>query len=344
MVEEAKMNAKEDQMSIKNWMELFKELYSQADYKRTPEQMWIAVMAHTSSIGESIRKIAFESLLKSAAHTFCWLCSFVNKCNSLPKDDMFSISESLCGIVSLKYPNVCGHCTHSPCDCDPVKMEGKQDKSAKYKELLGRRNRDWKSFKNYSIGSYEKMFYDIYYGRLHIQTLENIGFHFLEEVGEASVSVRQLSQLEKITEDASTRIDSAFLRQLITIEGIVDNYVKYGKKPKDIDYASNDPDMLRSRVVNAKMDLVSEIGDSFSWFCAILNKLNSISKSIYDHPDEHLEIVKPLEWVLKNEYLDSDGRGICPSCKSNPCKCVFYNITIGRRLTPKTETSKRKAV
>lgn len=324
------MKAKENQRSIKDWMELFKELYSQADSKRTPEQMWIAVMAHTSSIGESIRKIAFESLLKSAAHTFCWLCSFVNKCNSLPEDDMFSISESLCGIVSLKYPNACGHCTDSPCHCDPVKMEREQDKSANYKKLLEKRKRDWDSFKNYSIESYGKMFYDIYYGKLHIQTLENIGFHFLEEIGEAAISVRQLSQLEKITEDASTGIDSAFLKQLTNVEGIVENYVKYGKKPKDIDYASNNPDMLRSRVVNAKMDLVSEIGDSFSWFCAILNKLDSISKSIYDYPEKHCEIVKPLEQVLNNEYLDSDDRGICPSCKSNPCKCVFYNITIGK--------------
>lgn len=324
------MKATENQRSIKDWMELFKELYSQADSKRTPEQMWIAVMAHTSSIGESIRKIAFESLLKSAAHTFCWLCSFVNKCNSLPEDDMFSISESLCGIVSLKYPNACGHCTQSPCGCDPVKMEREQNKSAKYTELLERRKRDWGSFKNYSIESYGKMFYAIYYGKLHIQTLENIGFHFLEEIGEAAVSVRQLSQLEKIAEDTSTGIDSAFLKQLTNVEGIVENYVKYGTKPKDIDYASRNPDMLRSRVVNAKMDLVSEIGDSFSWFCAILNKLDSISKSIYDHPEENPEIVKPLEQVLNNEYLDSAGRGICPSCKSNPCKCVFYNITIGK--------------
>jgi hypothetical protein len=342
MVEEAKMSAKKNQRSIEDWMELFKELYSKADSKRTPEQMWIAVMAHTSSIGESIRKIAFESLLKSAAHTFCWLCSFVNKCNSLPRDDMFSISESLCGIVSLKYPNVCGHCIGSPCDCDPVTMEGERDKSADYKELLERRNRDWNSFKHYSIGSYKKMFYGIYHGSLHIQTLENIGFHFLEEVGEASVSVRQLSQLEKVAEDARTRIDSAFLRQLTTVEGIVKNYIEYGSKPEDIDYASNDSSMLRSRVVSAKMDLVSEIGDSFSWFCAILNKLDSISKSIYDHPNKHPEIVKPLESVLKNEYIDSNGKGICPSCKSNPCKCIFYNVTSARRLTPRTRTSKEK--
>lgn len=322
------MQVVEIHRKIKEWQKIFLGLYSEADSNRTAGQMWIAVMAHTSSIGESIRKVAFESLLKSAAHTFCWLCSFVNKCNDLQKDDIFSISESLCGIVSLKYPNKCGHCTHSPCDCDPVKMDREKGKSARYKQLLGLRNRDLKSFECYSIEDYKRMFYDTYYGKLHIQTLENIGFHFLEEIGEAAICVRQLSQLGKIAEDGSTGIDSAFLRRLTTCEGIIENYDKYGKAPNDIDNASKEPDMLRARVVSAKMDLVGEVADSFSWFCSILSKLDSISKSIYDDPEKHAGL-PTLEQVLTKEYLDSDGNAICPSCKNSPCNCVFYNLSSG---------------
>jgi hypothetical protein len=321
------MKVEESHKSITDWMRIFKELYSIADSKRTPEQMWIAVMAHTSSIGESIRKVAFESLLKSAAHTFCWLCSFVNKCNAL-QDDIFSITDSLCGIVSLKYPGVCGHCTERPCKCDPVKMDKLADKSAMYNELFRLRKSVLASFEGYSIDQSKEVFYEVYGGRLHIQTLENVGFHFLEEIGEAAVCVRQLSQLRKITGDVSTGIDSVFLKRLTTVEGIVRNYAKYGKKTKDIDYASEEPDMLRTRIVNAKMDLVSEIGDSFSWFCAILNKLDSISKSIWDHPENH-DILKPLEQVLNEEYFDPTGKARCPSCKSNPCRCVFYNLGNG---------------
>lgn len=288
--------------------------------------MWIAVMAHTSKIGESIRKFSFESLLKSAAHTFCWLCSFVNKCNAL-QNDVFSIKESLSGIVSLKYPCACGHCKKNPCSCDPVSMEAKADKSAAYKELLGLRINYLASFEGYSIDQCKEVFYQIFGGKTHIQTLENIGFHFLEEVGETAVCVRQLSQLRKITKDTRTGIDLDFLEKLSTVEGIVENYAKYRKR--DIDYASTSPDMLRARVVDAKMGLVVEIGDSFSWFCAILNKLSSISRSIYDQPDDHPEILRPLEQVLNSEYLDSQGKAKCPSCKNNPCKCAFYNVTIG---------------
>lgn len=309
--------------SIREWTDTFSGIYFQADSKRTPEQMWIAVMAHSSSIGESIRKVAFEELLDSAAHTFCWLCSFVSKCNTL-QDSVFSIREPLCGIVSLKYPDVCGHCTQKPCDCDSVKAERATDKSAAYKELLERRRRILSSFENYTIEDSRKTFGEIYGGRIHIQTLENIGFHFLEEIGEAAVSVRKLSQLKGITQDNTTLIDTNFLQDLSTIDGIVNNYVRYNK-PK-LDYASKEPDMLKARLVEAKMSLAVEIGDSFSWFCAILNKLDFISKSIFKNPQDHPEILQPLEKILCKTYIDSAGNARCPTCHSKPCSCVFYNF------------------
>lgn len=228
-------------------------------------------------------------------------------------------------IVGIKYPHVCGHCQENPCKCDPLSMERKKDKSALYEALLRRRERAVDSFENFSIKDAMEEFDDIYSGRIHIQTLDNIGFHFLEEIGEAAVRVRQLSQLRRITDDESTGIDSAFLRELLTVEGIVENYTKHKKPLKPIDYASRDPSILKARLVDAKMGLVIEIGDSFSWFCAILNKLGSISKSIRNNSKEREPIIKPLEQVLNEVYFDSDGNARCPSCNSNPCKCVFYN-------------------
>jgi len=315
-------------MKIKDWERIFSDLYSEADSKRTPEQMWVAIMAHTSQIGESLRKGAFESLLNYAAHTFCWLCSFINKCNTLA-DDVFSIKESLCEIVCLKYPSVCGHCRHKPCACDPVTMEKERNKSAEYKTLLDDRRQVLRSWQDYSIDDCKKQFYAIYGARGHIQTFESIGFHFLEEIGEAAVSVRKLSQLRGIAQDTSTKIDSAFLDQLSTVEGVVKNYAKYYKMVKEIDYVSRDPTILRARLVEAKMSLLVEIGDSFSWFCAILNKLDSILKSIHDDPEKSPRILKPLEQILNEEYIDSTGKARCPSCKSNPCKCVFYSLACG---------------
>jgi len=322
------MAVQKNHMPISEWQKVFSDLYCQADSKRTPEQMWIAIMAHTSSIGESIRRVAFENLLNSAAHTFCWLCSFVNRCNVL-KDDVFSIKESLPGIVSLKYPAVCGHCLKKPCQCDPVKMDKEVDKPAKYVKLLDLRKLTLKSFEGYSVDDCKKVFNEIYGSMVHIQTLENIGFHFLEEVGEAAVCVRQLSQLRKIADDGSTGIDLSFLRQLSTVKGIVESYAEHKETLKHINYASRDSDMLKARLAGAKMGLVVEIGDSFSWFCAILNKLDSIARSIYNDPDKHQDILKPLEQILHDVYFDTTGSARCPSCNKKPCECAFYNLDIG---------------
>jgi len=308
--------------SIKKWSEMFSELYSQADSKRTPEQMWIAVMAHTSSIGENIRKVAFKELLNSAAHTFCWLCSFVNKCNTF-QNDIFSINENLSEIVSLKYPMVCGHCISDICQCNPEKMDARKNKSALYQELFKRRKDILKSVKTYSFKTWKEIFRRIYSGRVHIQTLESIGFHFLEEIGETAFCVRKLGQLRKVTDHPKTEIDLDFLNELSTVKGIVENYDYNKNLVKEIDYSSTEPKMLKARVVEAKMGLIGEIGDSFSWFCTILNKLDSISKSIFNRPERHPEFPK-LDEVLTNKYFGVDDNPRCPHCQRKPCECTFY--------------------
>lgn len=302
--------------SIKEWMRIFSELYSEADSKRTPEQIWVAVMAHSSSIGESIRRFAFGELLHHAAHTFCWLCSFVNKCNEI-KNDIFSCTESLCGIVSLKYPLKCGHCKIDYCQCKARRIDAQRDKSAQYSELFRYREGVLESVETYSIAQWKEKFRDIYGDRVHIQTTDSIGFHFLEEVGEGAVAVRSLSQLRSIVDEGIEGIDENFLNELITVEGIVKNYAKHYIHPKEIDYASKNSEMLKGRIVDAKIRMVIEIADTFSWLCAIMNKLDEIlDASEFSLPS--------LEEKLNEEYINDNGTARCPTCNANPCSCVFF--------------------
>ncbi len=309
---------------IKEWMKIYSDIYSDADRERTPEQIWIAIMAHASSIGEAIRTFKVENLSRSAAHTFCWLCSFINRCNAL-QGDIFSIKESLCGVVTLKYPSKCGHCRTNPCSCDAIKMDAEPDKSGKYRLLLDDRRSHLLAYQEWCINDFLIMFRDIYAGRLHIQTLESIGFHFLEEVGEAAIAVRSLSQLRNVQEHGIAGLDQSFLDGLNTVEDIVENYGKFVKDPKSIILTTRDPEMVKARVVEAKMALIVEIGDTFSWFCAILNKLLYIEKSVWEKPEEHPEFkFLDIETALQNEYFDEKGNAICPTCKSLPCSCAFF--------------------
>lgn len=296
-------------------MGVFSELYSKPDFERTPEQIWIAIMAHSSSIGESIRRSAFQELLYYAAHTFCWLCSFVNKCNEV-EDDIFSCTESLCGMVSLKYPLKCGHCERDYCQCPAKGVDAQRDKSAQYGRLFEFRKGILKSVEEYSIASWKETFRNIYGDRVHIQTPETIGFHFLEEVGEGAVAVRSLSQLRKIVVEGIEGIDATFMNGLTAVDGIVEKY-KTCYKPGPIDYTSREPDILKWRIVDAKIRMVIEIGDTFSWFCAIMNKLEDILEaSRFKLPS--------LEEKLNEEYFDDDGNPRCPTCKQKSCECVFF--------------------
>ena len=307
------MKSGENDRGIKDWMEIFSELYSQADSNRTPQQFWIAIMAHGSSIGESIRRINFPDLIYYAAHIFCWLCSFVNKCKEI-KNDIFSFTESISGVVSLKYPLVCGHCEANPCQCHPTKMDAIKDKAAHYGKLLTRREGIIRAVEEYSIALWQNIFGEIYGEQIHILTLENIGFHFLEEVGEGAIAVRKLSQFKRIVNEKIEGIDSAFLNELTKVKGIVENYNKYYKS--EVDYTSKDPEILKGRIVDAKMSMVIEIADTFSWFCSILNKLDSISKNCKFK-------LQLLEEKLKEEYFE-DNKPRCPTCKQKPCSCIFF--------------------
>src|SRR4030042_4485263 len=157
---------------IGQWIAEFAKLYARNDKGRVAEEYWRATMAHCSTIGESIRSGDYQQLMKAAAHTFCWLCCYVNHCNKTD-DQLFRINDSLCDIVFLKYPSVCGHCKGNPCNCDAFKTESKKDKGADYKYLL-RQWKDQKRTEGHRFSEWLNMFRSIYGGRIHLQTLESL--------------------------------------------------------------------------------------------------------------------------------------------------------------------------
>lgn len=306
------MSADTKDRKIGEWMKIFSRVYADVDHGRSPEQIWIGVTAHCSKIGEAIRKIHSGDIMYFAAHAFCWLCSYVNRCNELT-DDVFFSSECLSGMVSFKYPQVCGLCRDSPCVCEPEKTEKKKDKAADYEKLL--RLREKTHFNAFTIAMWQETFGEVYRRQVPLLTLDTIGFHFLEEVGEAALAVRQLSQLKKILDREIPGIDRNYLQQLSTVPGVVENYQRHHKEK--IVYGSKEPAMLKARLSDAKVSMMIEIADTFSWFCSILNKLATISKNCDFKLDS-------LEVVLDSQYFNADGDPWCPTCENSPCTCVFF--------------------
>ena len=308
---------------IQDWASAFDKLYAGPDSKRSPEEVWIATMAHCSSIGEAIRKSDFVELMESAARTFCWLLSYSLHC-AKTEDLLFRCNNTFCEMVYFKFPGVCGHCADSPCDCKAVEMDAKKDKAGKYKLLLERWNRDGKAAYSYRIGDWLGLFGGLYGGRIHLQTMETLGFHFLEETGEKAMAVRKLMQLRGVIKAGVKGIDAGTLGGLVSIPQIASEYIRLGKdKPggkPPFDLVSNDYGNIYNRLVDAKMDFIVELADLFSFFCSILIKLGRVT----------IEKDKTFVAELKQELIDTYGRPneglVCPRCKEKACKCTFYSV------------------
>lgn len=305
------------EMTVTEWTEVFKKLYSDQDKARSPADLWTAAYAHFSAMGEHIRRMDFYDLMNvSATHAFCWFCSFFTKCEGL-QSDVFHLKESsLSDVIALKYPGVCGHCREKHCICRPIEQDEKRDKAALYKQLLGLRD-DWAvQWHTYTVEMWQQLFWGIYGQQVHMLPLEVIGFHFLEEAGEAAMAVRSLQQLRRAPEEVKG-VDGKFLNTLSTVQGTVQLYDEYKKITPQFD--SDDPEHIRGRLVKAKMELIVELGDTFSWFCSVLSKVRSIAdkcKSKCSYANTAFS-----EMLLK-EYLPY-GEPQCPTCHACPCRCKF---------------------
>lgn len=316
---------------IKEWMSIFQDLYEEADSNRTIEQIWMATMAHCSETGEAIRRYDFPDLIGSMAHTFSWICSFINKCNKLAEtypEDLFSYEGCLSDIVSSKYPNVCGHCSQSKCMCEPKVMDAKKDKSAIYKELYEQHKKTFKH-EDLKISDWLDMFDRIYGQQIHVQSFENIGFHFLEEVGECAKAIRSLGELKNVIYENVNGLDTKYIKKLSTYKGILSEYDNVKKIPipnsqEWIDYfKSKNPDDIKSRIVHAKMDIIIELADTFSWFCSIINKANEILKNVTKNGTTKEPKKLNLEGILNTKYY-KEGKKSCSSCGEEKCVCSFF--------------------
>lgn len=307
------------ELTITEWMDVFQKLYEPVDSPRSPLQMWVAATAHFSGIGEAIRRMHFTDLMQSAAHAFCWMCSFVLACRRA-KGTVFELTESFSDLVACKYPLVCKHCREKSCRCNPKTMDQVKNKGAHYRKLLGDRAKLGDAPDSYKISLWLEVFDEIYGQHMHMLTLESIGFHFLEEAGEELTAIRGLLQLEKVAEAQVQGVDSAFLSKLATFEGVVELYEKHGMEEPEMH--RRDADAIIARLVRAKADVYTEFADTFSWFCSIINKVTSIAGNCID--DKCIFTQNAFYNKLIQEYLPK-GEPECPSCQHCPCECVFYD-------------------
>lgn len=311
--------------TIEEWCTDLAGLYNRHDQHRTPVDVWIATMSYASVMGESIRRVHYGRLMEGAVHAFAWMCAFVTRCNQ-GDDLVLKCDHSFCDMVYFKYPQKCGHCGENPCRCNPLEMEGRDDKPADYRKLYN----TWRGGRGKSkdLIWWLDTFRSIYGGRIALMTLETIGFHFLEEASEEAFALRNLVQMRGVLEYGIDGIDEKFLSSIGNIDTLVDEYelcLDDPNVPKDTDgkpepsITSDDAPHVKARLVDAKMKQVIEFADTFSWFCAILIKLEELVKNLGKDVDEF-----HVEAQLQKEYGPTGEPLKCPRCRQQECGCMFF--------------------
>ncbi|MEM3713059.1 MAG: MazG nucleotide pyrophosphohydrolase domain-containing protein [Thermoproteota archaeon] len=181
--------------SLDRWVKFFDEIYGERNRGMMNEEIWLHVVEEVAELTEDLRKThikprynkkgELEGVLVNFADIFAWLCAFVTRHGSLEE------------IVWHKFPNICPYCFADK-DCLCIARMSYMDKEEREKYLETHR----KNKNNFpqKLDDWKKMFDRIYGNINRVQSIEQIGFHMTEEVGEVAREIR-LRRKEELKEE-----------------------------------------------------------------------------------------------------------------------------------------------
>jgi NTP pyrophosphatase (non-canonical NTP hydrolase) len=154
--------------------------------------LWLDASQEASRIGEEIRKGEYGEALKRISETFRKICLFVAKCQNEKRDSPLKLNKSLSEILWWRYPRLCYVCYNYPCKCLSEKkwLEVREKKEAEQEILKNARKTQHPN----TIDEWDDMFKYLYDRNISVLSLEEIGFHFLEEIGEVAGALSSLLQ------------------------------------------------------------------------------------------------------------------------------------------------------
>lgn len=263
---------------------------------RTPTDVWSKVAEHGSGVGEAVREASFEQLVSRLAQAMGWVLIFFDQARNgtWPGLDRpfkeagwdgsdFGSINSLGEVVLYHYPKICPHCLGDKCKCV---LGTKPSKEQRLDALEDWRHRNRADFDRtwYQL---EDRFGDLYKHDDRIKSHADIGFHFLEEIGEVGKALRMVARVNGGA--AISGVESPTTR---TVHG----------------------------------QLVEEIADVISWSTSVIRRvkldLENYCKLCPQSEVDSLRGLLSLKWALEFTYLDKGAltSPVCPKCRYSPCK------------------------
>ncbi len=184
--------------SLKQWAQMFEDIYGARNKEKTNEEILGHIFEETGRLldplGKSLEspekvKEKLPDILINIPDIFAWHSAFSSRFGDL--DDF----------LWSKFPNVCPYCVvEDNCDCISQSKMYSEEKEFK---LINLRN-DTKN-KPKTMYDWQEMFRRIYGNVNKKQSLLILGLHLNEEVGEASKEFRLLKRARKTGEDIEKR-------------------------------------------------------------------------------------------------------------------------------------------
>jgi NTP pyrophosphatase (non-canonical NTP hydrolase) len=185
------------------------------DAERPVFDLYYHVALHTSKIGESLRREQYDDALHELAETTIWLLSLVNKLNTVSEgpDRIFRLRTPVSQIIWNKFPNCCPVCFSRlmsepgksrangwlgkmhKCDCllrlSEVEVRNQiPGPSPEVKKEIKKKLRAYadeyrpQSERRLGLKAFEQRFEQIFDASIFVMSIETIGFHLFEEIGE----------------------------------------------------------------------------------------------------------------------------------------------------------------
>jgi NTP pyrophosphatase (non-canonical NTP hydrolase) len=209
-------------LQLDEYVSLVPAIYGKHDLHRSIWDVWCHTLHHGAAVAERIRKEApADDLFTEIADLALWLFTSIQKLTGkpgkrkfpaeAPSDTLVRIRSRCSDLVWHRYPRICHLCyarriankVHgsklvAPCDCFGQKPD-RRDKEAKRADLkaLRRFSESIHSRKPKSIDEWQVMFGTVFGANIHRLSPTEIGFHLLEELGEASDAMARMYSYSK---------------------------------------------------------------------------------------------------------------------------------------------------
>lgn len=336
-----------DSVRIEDYVNNVKRIFP-LNSKKSPYLIWMEVTGKAAKVCEGIRKLEYNAVVDDLAGLIWWWFAFIGRLNDLDQKSadyvIFRIPNCAGDILWRNYPNVCPVCVTEyvnnvkkqdpskepskiltaivensigrPCICSTRKksVEGRDEKIKQLAQQITKDISEMKDRKTIqTLSDFEKMFIEIYSSSVYNMSPEEIAFHLMEEVGEVSEALA----------DVTTHKHSFSPKNGADLSEYTENFMKEADE----------------KIAHVE----KELADVFSWSVSLLQKTRQIldsssklSETLNDgqiRPERLKQMLAQLNATTENLTLSfiilikysHKGKLGHKKCHSFICKCNRAN-------------------